>query len=204
MRARHPERKSPAPWARAHWCAWPVFRWPVLLGSVAVAAVLGLAGCKPRSPDAAPAAPATPAASVAAAAPAAAADPASEAGSEAASAARAAPDTAQTAAAAASVSPVNEWRCGWFENPTPGNAWLTDRHGQWLVGVQGGHQADGDWPSFSNDRWVRSNRQYGYGCACLRAVVDAKTMQVLRIIHGSSLPLEVCRNDPTLPRPETR
>lgn len=106
--------------------------------------------------------------------------------------------------ARAGPDPANEWRCGWFENPTPGNAWLSDRFGQWLVGVQGGHQAEGNWPEFGPGRWVASNRSYGYGCACLRAVVDAQDFRVLRIVHASSRPLNVCRDDRSLPRPEPR
>ena len=56
-----------------------------------------------------------------------------------------------------------ETRCGWFHNPTPGNAWLIDRDGEWIIGIQGDYQADGDWPSFSKARWVRTNVNYGYG-----------------------------------------
>ena len=37
-----------------------------------------------------------------------------------------------------------ETRCGWFSNPTPSNAFLSDRHGEWIIGLQGGHQAKGD------------------------------------------------------------
>ncbi|HRB21197.1 MAG TPA: DUF4087 domain-containing protein [Nitrosomonas sp.] len=42
--------------------------------------------------------------------------------------------------------------CGWFDNPTPANAWLTDHHGEWTIAVQGGYQAEGDWPSFSDSQ----------------------------------------------------
>lgn len=65
-----------------------------------------------------------------------------------------------------------ETRCGWFSNPTPGNAWLTDRDGEWIVGTQGGAQADGDWPSFADSQWVATNGSYGYGCACMDVSVD--------------------------------
>ncbi len=61
-----------------------------------------------------------------------------------------------------------ERRCGWFENPTPANATLTDRNGMWEIATQGGYQAEGDWPDFSANRWVRTgNGNYGYGCACI-------------------------------------
>ena len=28
-------------------------------------------------------------------------------------------------------------RCGWWDNPSPGNVWLTDRQGQWTIAIQG-------------------------------------------------------------------
>ncbi|MFN3498292.1 MAG: DUF4087 domain-containing protein, partial [Pannonibacter indicus] len=34
-------------------------------------------------------------------------------------------------AAPASAAPEN--RCGWIVNPTPGNWWLTDRDGDWIL-----------------------------------------------------------------------
>jgi Protein of unknown function (DUF4087) len=34
-------------------------------------------------------------------------------------------------------------RCGWFDNPSPSNAWLHDRDGAWSIGIQGSHQAKG-------------------------------------------------------------
>lgn len=93
-------------------------------------------------------------------------------------------------------------RCGWFENPTPANAWLTDRDGEWTIGVQGGHQAEGDWPRFAPYRWVRTNGNYGYGCACLRVVTDAKDRSVTRILARSSRPLAACRSDRALKEPK--
>jgi hypothetical protein len=103
--------------------------------------------------------------------------------------------------AAPAGASTTRWRCGWFENPTPANAWLTDRHGEWLVGVQGGHQAEGDWPTFSRARWVATNGSYGYGCACLRVEVDAAEQRVLRIERAYARPLAACRRDRRLPRP---
>lgn len=93
-------------------------------------------------------------------------------------------------------------RCGWFENPTPANAWLTDRDGEWIIGVQGGHQADGDWPEFARFRWVRSNGSYGYGCACMKVLADAATGRVSRIVSSRSRPLGICRNDRALKEPK--
>jgi hypothetical protein len=92
-------------------------------------------------------------------------------------------------------------RCGWFENPTPANAWLTDRDGEWTVAVQGGHQAQGDWPHFTRTRWVRTNGHHGHGCACLTVVVDAQERVVTRIVKASSRTLRTCRRDKALREP---
>ncbi|WP_249040901.1 DUF4087 domain-containing protein [Marilutibacter maris] len=93
-------------------------------------------------------------------------------------------------------------RCGWFENPTPGNAWLSDRDRTWIVGTQGGHQADGDWPAFGDDQWIVTNgSSYGYGCACMSVRADADNGHVLRIDDARALPLSRCRADPALEEP---
>lgn len=92
-------------------------------------------------------------------------------------------------------------RCGWFDNPTPGNAWLHDRDGEWTIAIQGDYEAAGDWPEFKDSRWVRANGPHGYGCACIKAVVDADTRQIVRIVSASSRPLGVCRKDHALKEP---
>ena len=86
-------------------------------------------------------------------------------------------------------------RCGWFVNPTPGNAWLIDGAGEWIIGVQGGFQARGAWPSFSAARWVETNGNYGYGCACMKVDSNASSGRIIRIYSASSRPLSTCRND---------
>jgi Protein of unknown function (DUF4087) len=95
-----------------------------------------------------------------------------------------------------------ETRCGWFSNPTPANAWLADKDGEWIVGVQGGRQADGDWPGFKPAEWVRTNGNYGYGCACLRVKVDRKTLAILEIKSAHARPLSACRRDRALKEPK--
>lgn len=107
---------------------------------------------------------------------------------------------AQPASADASLA-QGQLRCGWFENPTPANAWLTDRQGAWQIGVQGGHQAQGDWPSFEPWRWVRTNGHYGYGCACMRVLTDPSMLAVTRILSSSSRSLATCRKDAALKEP---
>jgi hypothetical protein len=93
-----------------------------------------------------------------------------------------------------------ETRCGWFSNPTPGNASFYDRDGEWIIGVQGGYQAEGDWPDFGPKQWVRTNVNYGYGCACLRLRVNRKTHEVTEIKSSRARPLSQCRRDRSLRR----
>jgi hypothetical protein len=94
-------------------------------------------------------------------------------------------------------------RCGWIENPTPGNWSLVDRDGEWLIGAQGGYQAPGldEFPDLTEGEWkVTNGSSYGYGCACLDAKVDASTRRVERIDHIRQKPLRACSADPALPR----
>lgn len=93
-----------------------------------------------------------------------------------------------------------ETRCGWFSNPTPANASLHDRDDEWIIGVQGGHQAEGDWPEFSPKQWIETNVHYGYGCACLRVRVERETNRVLEIESARARPLSACRRDRRLRR----
>jgi hypothetical protein len=105
------------------------------------------------------------------------------------------------AACAAAGSAPSQLRCGWFENPTPGNAWLTDLEGEWVVSLQGWHQAEGDWPIFAPSRWVRTNGHYGHGCACMRVLTDPSTLTITRILSSSSRSLATCRKDAALKEP---
>lgn len=94
----------------------------------------------------------------------------------------------------------SEMRCGWFSNPTPANASLHDRDAEWLIAVQGGYQAEGDWPEFGPKQWIETNVHYGYGCACLRVTVDRATHRVLEIESAKARPLSACRSDRKLKR----
>jgi uncharacterized protein DUF4087 len=98
---------------------------------------------------------------------------------------------------------AGERRCGWLSNPTPGNWWLFDGHGEWILAVQGGYQAPGmdDMPDMSTAGWEETNGPHGYGCACMRLTVDPATRQVTRIADAMPKPLKQCRADPRLPRP---
>jgi hypothetical protein len=94
-------------------------------------------------------------------------------------------------------------RCGWLHNPTPGNWWLVDRDGQWILGTQGGEPVAGmdEMPDMSVSGWVETNGHYGYGCACMDMVVDPASGDVLRISKAAPKPLAQCRSDRKLPSP---
>lgn len=108
------------------------------------------------------------------------------------------------AAAGAQAKPP-ETRCGWFLNPSPGNAWLIDRDGEWTIALQGGHQAEGDWPAPpSKSQWVApegDDRGYGYGCACMKVEADRAEKTILRIVSAQGKPLKQCRRDRALTEP---
>lgn len=98
-------------------------------------------------------------------------------------------------------------RCGWYENPTPGNHWLTDRHSTWILSTQGGAEVPGwmDLPAeaFSFEgasHWVETNGSYGYGCACITGEFGAADSgAVLHVSKLEALPLSRCTADRTLP-----
>lgn len=106
------------------------------------------------------------------------------------------------AMAGKSTVPKTELRCGWIDNPTPANWWLTDRHGQWLMMAMGGHEAPGmdKMPDMSSGEWVKTNGYYGYGCGCLRVTVDARSKRITRIFSARQVPLRQCRRDASLPK----
>jgi hypothetical protein len=95
-----------------------------------------------------------------------------------------------------------EVRCGWFSNPTPGNAWLNDKDGEWLIGAQGGYQAEGDWADFKDNQWVKTNINYGYGCSCMTVTTDKKEKKILTITKATARPLSACKKDKKLKEPK--
>jgi hypothetical protein len=97
-----------------------------------------------------------------------------------------------------------ETRCGWFANPTPSNAWLNDAAGEWVISMQSGYQAEGDWPDFKPNQWVKTNVNYGYGCACMRVATDKRQKRILKIFSATARPLSACRRDKALRGAEPR
>jgi hypothetical protein len=128
---------------------------------------------------------------------------AQDAPSGAAAKAEAAPSASPPPPAVVAVAAEGKRRCGWLANPTPANWWLTDRDGQWILGTQGGDQAQGmdEMPDMSTAGWVETNGHHGYGCACMTITADAEG-QVTRVADAAPKPLKQCRSDRTLPKPE--
>ena len=95
-----------------------------------------------------------------------------------------------------------ERRCGWLDNPTPANWWLTDRDGEWLLSAQGGYQAPGmdEMPDMSTAGEVLTNGNHGYSCACMTVTSDRASERITRIISARPVPLRQCRLDRRLPR----
>lgn len=107
--------------------------------------------------------------------------------------------TASAGAGAGAGADAPRTRCGWFDNPSPGNATLTDHDGEWTIGLQGGHQARGTWPRFKADQWVRTGTgSAAYGCSCLKVKAQAESQAVTQIVSARALPLSTCRNDRAL------
>ena len=95
-----------------------------------------------------------------------------------------------------------ENRCGWVQNPTPGNWWLTDADGQWTIMAQGGYEAQGmeNIGDISAGDYVADNGNYGYACGCM--AVDTDGGRTIAQIHSfRQLPIGTCENDPALPPP---
>lgn len=107
------------------------------------------------------------------------------------------------AALAAGAPATAERRCGWLDNPSPANWWLIDRHGEWLIGQQGGYQAPGmdEMPDMSKFGKVTQGGNYGSTCACMVATTDRASERITRIFSARPVPLRQCRLDRRLRRP---
>ena len=94
-----------------------------------------------------------------------------------------------------------ETRCGWLDNPTPANWFLTDRDGAWALGLQGvdlrNNWFDLEAPDFAE--WADAGGRAGYGCACFEGSVDPESGNATWIASLRPLPLSRCHNDPALP-----
>ncbi|ELZ5938906.1 DUF4087 domain-containing protein [Providencia stuartii] len=92
-----------------------------------------------------------------------------------------------------------EIRCGWLDNPTPGNLWLIDRDAEWSISQQGGHESEGIEKIIDNSidpsEIIYTNGNYGVRCACLSVEVDNKSKTIIKIYSFDLLKIKQCRDD---------
>ncbi|NBN77092.1 DUF4087 domain-containing protein [Microvirga tunisiensis] len=106
------------------------------------------------------------------------------------------------AAGVAEAAP--ETRCGWVVNPTPGNWWLTDRDGDWILATQGsdaealGMENIGD---ISAGDYKAVNGPYGYACGCMKVEteVSGEGRRITVVYSFKQGKLAQCARDKTLP-----
>ena len=107
------------------------------------------------------------------------------------------------AANASAAHPVT--RCGWVVNPTPGNWWLTDSKGDWILSTQGsdnealGMENIGD---ISAHDYKATNGNYGYACGCMKVESDEAAKRITAVYSFKQLPLSKCLKDKSLPAQE--
>ncbi|WEZ83146.1 DUF4087 domain-containing protein [Rhizobium sp. 32-5/1] len=98
-----------------------------------------------------------------------------------------------------------ETRCGWLQNPTPGNWWLDDNQGMWVMRSQGDEDGPPGMdiiPDISERDYVATNGYYGYACACMSVETDASEKKITEILSFRQLPLSKCENDAALTTPQ--
>jgi len=94
-----------------------------------------------------------------------------------------------------------EKRCGWIDNPTPANWFLTDRNNTWTISAQGGYQAKGmdKIPDITTGQFIKTNGNYGYACGCMNVTTDKRKKRIIQIQSFTQLKLNQCRTDRSLP-----
>jgi len=110
---------------------------------------------------------------------------------------------AATLLAMASSALAAETRCGWLQNPTPGNWWLDDAENTWTIMTQGSDDEPEGMdliPDISEHDYVKSNGNYGYACACMSVETDGEE-HITRILSFRQLKLAKCQNDKALKFP---
>ncbi len=100
---------------------------------------------------------------------------------------------------------AGETRCGWLQNPTPGNWYLTDADATWTLSTQSDEpNASLEIPSLNEKKgwFVNTGGASGYACVCLNVTVDKQNQRILTASKGKQLPLKKCTSDRSLPKPE--
>ena len=98
--------------------------------------------------------------------------------------------------------------CGWWDNPTPGNVFFTDRKREWVISQQGdAENCLEDW----GDEGARSigknmneieiiHASYGRSCVCLKVEIEAKkgVQKIKKILSNKRQTLQTCYGDKNL------
>ena len=86
-------------------------------------------------------------------------------------------------------------KCGWLQNPTPGNVFLDTQDGTWWLTKQGEDESNGfdELPSFRPNQWRSNPVGYGYGCACISGKFSSQTMTLVHLISVQTKSLSKCR-----------
>lgn len=105
-----------------------------------------------------------------------------------------------------------EKRCGWYQNPTPGNHWFMDRHAKWIIAAQSQDLENNFWHAERKgpDLWKTQDwvKPYPNVCGCFEGTfgeisagesVYTRWGTIIHIETVEHLPMERCEDDPNLP-----
>jgi len=98
----------------------------------------------------------------------------------------------------AAAQPGAHNRCGRVSNPEPGNVWLRDRRGEWLLSSRGGYHARGieNLPDLTARGQGNANGSYDYACICITATVDPRNHRVEHLYSARLGTPTECRRGP--------
>jgi len=96
-----------------------------------------------------------------------------------------------------------EYRCGWLDNPAPGQYQFTDKQATWTITQRGGYQLAAtsmkNLPQLQQNEFVRTNGSFGYSCSCMSVTTDARSKRITSIIYkGKQELLKRCLEDKTI------
>jgi len=96
-----------------------------------------------------------------------------------------------------------EYRCGWLDNPAPGQYQFIDKQATWTIMQRGGHQLPAtsmkNLPQLQPNEFVRTNGSFGYSCSCMSVTTDARSKRITSIVYkGKQMLLKRCLEDKTI------
>ena len=96
-----------------------------------------------------------------------------------------------------------EYRCGWLDNPAPGQYQFTDKQATWTIMKRGGYKLPAvsmkNLPVQQPNEFVRTNGSFGYSCSCMSVTTDARSKRITSIVHkGKQVLLKRCLEDKSI------